>query len=202
MGMQKAIVAKIREGEADYMIGLKDNQPTLAADMQQLADRGCETDFDGMTTDRHWTTEKAHGGGEERDVLAIEIPEDSPHRKTWQDLRTLAVVTKRIERGGEETYESRMYLTSLPPDARRISHAIRSHWTIENSLHWTMDVTFREDRHRLLDRNAVQNLSALRRLAVTIMRQDKRTKAGAQNKRLKAALDPNYRLQLLENVAF
>ena len=83
-----------------------------------------------------------------------------------------------------------------------IAHAIRSHWGIENSLHWTMDVSFREDHHRLLDRNGVQNLSAIRRLAVSILRQDKTTKVGAQNKRLKAALDPNYLIEVMENAMF
>ena len=199
MGMQKKIVEKIREKEADFVIGLNDNQPTLAADMQKLADQACETNFAGLTTDVYSTTEKAHGGIEEREVRVIEIPQDSPHRKTWKDLRTLAIVIKRIVRNGVETYETRMYLTSLPPDARLVSQATRSHWGIENSLHWTMDVTFREDHHRLLDRNGVQNLSAIRRLAVTILRQDKTTKAGAKNKRLKAAFDPNYLVHVLEN---
>lgn len=202
MGMQKAIVETIREKRADYVIGLKDNQPTLAADMQQLADHACETNFAGLTTDLHSTTEKAHGGIEERTVRVIEIPADSPHRKTWKDLRTLAIVVKRTVRNTVETYETRLYLTSLAPSAYLIAHAIRSHWGIENSLHWTMDVTFREDHHRLLDRNGVQNLSAVRRLAVSILRQDKTTKVGAQNKRLKAALDPDYLIQVLENAIF
>lgn len=202
MGMQKAIVKNIREQQADYVIGLKDNQPTLAADMQHFADQACESNFRGLTTDVYSTTEKAHGGIEQREVRVIEIPKDSPHRKTWKDLRTLAIVIKRIERHGVETYETRMYLSSLPPDARLIAHAIRSHWGIENSLHWTMDVTFREDHHRLLDRNGVQNLSAIRRLAVSILRQDKTTKVGAQNKRLKAALDPGYLIQVIENAIF
>lgn len=199
MGMQKKNVEKIREKQAHYVIGLKDNQPTLAADMQQLADQGCETNFAGLTTDVCSTTEKAHGGTEQRNVRVIEIPEDSPHRKMWKDLRTLAIVITCMIRNGAETYETRLYLSSLRPDARLISRAIRSHWGIENSLHWTMDVTFHEDHHRLLDRNGVQNLSAIRRHAVTILRQDKTTKAGAKNKRLKAALDPDYIIQVLKN---
>ncbi len=162
MGMQKAIVEKIREKQADYVIGLKDNQPTLAADMQQLADQACETNFAGLTTDVFSTTEKARGGVEQWTVRVIEIPEDSPHRKIWTDLWTLAIVLTHVVRHGVERYEARLYLSSLPPNARRLSHAIRSHWGIENSLHWTMDVTFREDHHRLLDRNGVQNFSAVR----------------------------------------
>lgn len=202
MGMQKKIVEKIRAKEADFVIGLKDNQPTLAADMQQLADTACETNFAGLTTDLYSTAEKARGGLEERHVRVIEIPPDSPHLRAWKDLRTLVIVIRRIERDGEEQFETRLYLSSLPPDACSIAWSIRSHWKIENSLHWTMDVTFREDHHRLLDRNGVQNLSALRRVAVSILGQDKTMKAGARNKRLKAALDPNYLLQVIENVIF
>jgi predicted transposase YbfD/YdcC len=200
LGMQKDIVEKIRDKRADYVIGLKDNQPMLAADMAQLLEEGCRTDFVNLTTDLHVTTEKAHGGVEQRDVRAIEIPKDSPHRQTWKDLRTLAIVLKRTERDGIETFETRLYLSSLPPQARLLSKAIRSHWGIENTLHWGMDVTFREDHHRLRDRNGVQNLSAIRRLAVSILRQDTTSKVGAKNKRFKAAMDPNYILDLFQRL--
>ena len=202
MGMQKQIVEKIRGKKADYLIGLKENQPKLAADMGQLLEQGCRTDFAELTTDLHITTERAHGGLEQRDVRAIEIPKDSPHRQTWKDLRTLAVVLKRTERDGVENFETRLYLSSLPPKAALLSKAIRSHWGIENSLHWGMDVTFHEDRHRLLDRNGVQNLSAIRRLAVSILRRDTTSKMGAKNKRFKAAMDPDYILDLLRRLKF
>lgn len=200
MGMQKAIVAQIREQKADFVIGLKDNQPTLAADMSQLLDEGCRTNFAELTTDVHTTTEQAHGGTEQRDVRVIEIPEDSPHRQAWKDLRTLAVVLKRTQRDGLESFETRFYLSSLPPDAKLLSRAIRAHWGIENSLHWSMDVTFREDAHRLLNRHGVQNLSAIRRLAVSILRRDTSSKIGAKNKRFKAALNPDYILSVLQNL--
>jgi predicted transposase YbfD/YdcC len=167
--------------------------------MWQLLREGCAADFAGLVTDPDSTSEKANGGVEERDVRVVEIPEGSPHRQKWRDLRTLAVVTRRTEREGLETLESRLYVSSLPPDAKTLSHTIRSRWAIENSLHWSMDVTFGEDRHRQLDRNGVQDLSAVRRLAVSILRQDKTVRLGAKNKRLKAALDPDYALHVLEN---
>ena len=182
------------------MIGLKDNQPTLAADMHTLLDEGCNSDFAGLVTDLHVTSEKARGGTEQRDVRVIEIPQDSPHRKTWKDLRTLAIVLTRTERQGVETFETRLYLSSLPPDAKRLAKAIRSHWAIENTLHWSMDVTFGEDHHRLLDRNGVCNLSAIRRLCVSILRRDTSSKLGAKNKRFKAALNPSYLLEVLEKL--
>ena len=200
IGMQKAIVEKLPEKQADFVIGLKDNPPTLTADMSQRLDEGCRTNIPGLTTDLHSTTEKAHGGIEQREVRGIELPKDSPHRHTWPGLRTLAVVLKRIERDNIETYETRFYLSSLPPQAEHLARVIRAHWGIENSRHWTMDVTFHEDRHRLLNRNGVSNLSAIRRLAVSILRQDTRTKLGAKNKRFKAAMDPDYILKVLENL--
>lgn len=200
MGMQKAIVEKIREQKADFVIGLKDNQRTLAADMTTLLNEGIDSDFAGLVTDLHVTSETARGGVEQRDVRVIEIPKDSPHRSTWKDLRTLAVVLTRTERQGIEAWETRLYLSSLPPDAALLAKAIRSHWAIENTLHWSMDVTFREDHHRLLDRNGVSNLSAIRRLAVSILRRDTTSKLGAKNKRFQAALDPNYMLEVLKRL--
>lgn len=199
MGLQQGIVGKVREKEAHDVVGLKDNQPTLAADTRQLLREGCRTDFAGLVTGLDSTSEKANGGVEERDVRVVEIPKDSPHRRKWRDLRTLAVVTRRTGREGVETLESRMYVSSPPPDAKALAHAIRPHWAIENSLHWSLDVTFGEDRHRLPDRNGVQNLSAVRRLAVSILRQDRTVRLGAKNKRLRAALDPDYALHVLEN---
>lgn len=181
-------------------IGLKDNQPTLAADMSRLLNEGCRTNFAQLTTDVYSTTETAHAGTEQRDVRVIEIPKESPHRQAWKDLRTLAVVLKRIERDGSESFETRFYLSSLPPDAKLLSRVIRSHWGIENSLHWSMDVTFREDAHRLLNRHGVQNLSAIRRLAVSILRRDASSKIGAKNKRFKAALNPDYILNMLQSL--
>ena len=89
------------------MIGRKDTQPTLAADMSQLLDKDCRTSFSGLTTDLHLTTENAHGGIEQREVRVIELPKDSTHRHTWPGLRTLAVVLKRIERENIETSETR-----------------------------------------------------------------------------------------------
>lgn len=200
MGMQKAIVEKIREQKADYVIGLKDNQPTLAADMTALLDEGISCDFEGLVTDLHVTTEQARGGVEQRDVRVIEIPQNSPHRMKWKDLKTLAVVLTRTERQGIETFETRLYLSSLPPDATLLAKSIRAHWAIENTLHWGLDVTFREDHHRLLDRHGVCNLSAIRRLAVSILRRDTTSKLGAKNKRFQAALDPNYILEVLKRL--
>lgn len=200
MGMQTEIVNKLREKEADYVIGLKDNQPTLAADMRALVEEGCETNFADLTTDVYTTRENARGGIEERTIRVIEIPEESPHRTKWQDLRTLAVVLTRTERDGNENFETRMYLSSLSPKAKRMSQAIRSHWGIENTLHWSMDVTFGEDHHRFLNRNGVQNLSAIRRFAIAILRRDTKTKLGAKNKRFKAAMNPDYILDVLQSL--
>ena len=200
MGMQKAIVEKLHEKQADFVIGLKDNQPTQAADMRQLLGEGCRTSFLELTPDLHSTTENAHDGIEQREVRVIELPKDSTHRHTWPGLRTLAVVLKRIERENIETSETRFYLSSQPPQAELLARVIRSHWGIENSRHWTMDVTLHEVRHRLINRNGVSNLSAIRRRAVSILRQDTRTKLGAQNKRFKAVMDPDYILNVLANL--
>ncbi len=201
MGLQREIVRKIREKEADYVIGLKGNQPTLLRDMEALLEEGCDTNFEGLVTDVETTIETARGGIEERTVRAIEIPADSPYRAQWEALRTLVVVLTRTEREGRENFETRFSVSSLAPNAKRLSQGIGSHWGIENTLHWGMDVTFGEDHHRFLNRNGVQNLSAIRRFAIAILRRDKKTKLGAKNKRFKAAMNPDYILEVLDNLS-
>ena len=129
----------------------------------------------------------------------IEIPQDHPQRQTWKDLRTLAVTVSRREVAGRETWESRLYVSSHPPRAKQLAHAIRRHWSIENSSHWVLDVTFSEDTRRQQDRNGGANLAAIRRLAVSLLRQDQTIKRGAKCKRMACALDPNYLLKIFHN---
>lgn len=202
MGTQKAIARQIREQKGHYVLALKGNQSTLKKDMQQLFDQGMETNFKGMKHDVYETKEKGHGRIDERTYHVIEIPKDHPQRKAWKDLRTLVVTVSRRVVDGKETWESRLYVSSHPPRAKKLAHAIRRHWSIENSLHWVLDVTFGEDARRQQDRNGGANLAAVRRLAVSLLKQDKTVTRGMKTKRLKCALEPNYLLDVLKNAKF
>ena len=199
MGTQKEIARQIREQKGHYVLALKGNQSGLHKDMRKLFDQALESNFQGTKHDVYETTETEHGRIDERTCHVIEIPQDHPQRQTWKDLRTLAVTVSRREVAGRETWESRLYVSSHPPRAKQLAHAIRRHWSIENSSHWVLDVTFSEDTRRQQDRNGGANLAAIRRLAVSLLRQDQTIKRGAKCKRMACALDPNYLLKIFHN---
>lgn len=198
MGCQKEIAAQIREQKGHYVLGLKGNQPKLEQSMQAWFETCADTNFASVRHDYRESTETGHGRTDYRTCHVLELPADHPAKAQWKDVRTLAVViSQRIVKGREST-EERLYLSSLPPTARRHARVIRGHWAIENSLHWVLDVAFREDDSRANDRVGVQNLAALRRWAVGVLGRERSTNLGANLKRHKAALDPNYLLKLLK----
>jgi len=199
MGCQKQIAAEIREKRAHYVLAMKGNQPGLEGDMQQLYMDAIENDFAGLKHEECETTETAHGRTTTRNVHVVEIPKDHPQRRLWKDLRTLIVVTTRNIQGEKETWETRWYVSSHAPYAKALARAIRKHWSIENSQHWVLDIAFGEDTRRQQDRQGAVNLAAVRRLAVSLLRQDKTLKRGAKCKRMACALDPSYLIQILHN---
>jgi predicted transposase YbfD/YdcC len=202
LGCQKAIAQQIREQKGHYVLALKDNQPTLATDLDTRFGQALENDFAGMSHSCHETEGRGHGREEYRVVHAVELPRDNPHRREWKDLRTLLAVISRRTRQGEEHWETRYYITSLPAQASRLATTIRKHWSIENSQHWVLDVMFHEAAQRTQERNAGANLAAVRRLAVSLLRQEPTLKRGTKAKRLACALDPHYLLNVLQNAKF
>ncbi len=196
MGTQTQIAAQIREQKGHYVLALKGNQSGLARDMQRLFDQGMETGFAGMQHDVHQTSERGHGREEERTCHVIEVPRDHPQRKRWKDLRTLAVTISRRTVDGKDSWESRLSVSSHGPRAKRLAHAIRRHWSIENSQHWVLDVSFGEDARRQQDRNGAANLAAVRRLTLSLLRQEPTLKRVAKCKRMACALDPDYLLKV------
>ena len=197
MGCQKEIAAEIRGQKAHYVLAMKGNQPGLEADLQQLYIDGIDNDFAGLKHEECETTEKAHGRTTTRNVHVVEIPRDHPQRRLWKDLRTLAVVSTCTIQGERETWETRWYVSSHAPRAKALAQAIRKHWSIENGQHWVLDIAFGEDARRQQDRQGAVNFAAVRRLAVSLLRQDKSLKRGAKCKRMACALDPNYLLHIL-----
>jgi predicted transposase YbfD/YdcC len=202
MGCQKEIAAQIREQKGHYVLGLKGNQSGLEADMLQLLGDGIDSDYQGVKHATHETRETGHGREEQRHCDVIEIPADHPQRSVWKDLCTLVVLTCCRIVAGVETWETRLYISSHGPKAKALSAAIRKHWGIENGQHWSLDVTFHEDARRQQDRHGAANLAGVRRLALSLLRQEKTNKRGLKNKRLACALDPNYLLTVLANAKF
>lgn len=214
-GCQKNIAAQIVEKKADYVLAVKGNQPTLEADLQRLFQQGIETNFAGMKHDCTEETETSHGRIEYRATHVIELPKEFSHKTEWAKLNTMVVVIrnwKQKDTADAETkdhWDQRLYISSHRFNSRILRHAPRSHWRIENSLHWVLlhwvlDVPFRKDDHQLRDRRGAANLAFLRRLAVSLLRQDTETQVGkgAKNKRLRAAANPNDVLRLLAKAQF
>ncbi|MBC7820290.1 MAG: ISAs1 family transposase [Planctomycetaceae bacterium] len=202
MGCQTEIVEEIRQQGAHYVLAVKDNQPTLHADLQQVFEEALNTDFTNVQHDTHTTKETAHGRTTKRTYHSIEIPRDHSQRQKWRDLRTLVIATNCVIKDEQETWETRMYISDLAPRAKSLGAAIRKHWGIENGQHWVLDVAFSEDAARQQDRNGSTNLGAIRRLIVSLLRQETTLKRGAKAKRMVCALDTHYLLKVFATAQF
>jgi predicted transposase YbfD/YdcC len=169
MGTQKAIAETIIDGKADYVLGLKGNHETLH---QAVIDH-IEEKLDGDLANarEHVTIEKGHGREEMRTYLQLPAPEDLPGFGLWKGLKSIGIVTSQCLRAGKETIEVRYYISSLVMGVKRFAHAIRSHWGIENSCHWSLDITYREDESRIRDKHMRENFAWLRRLTLSLLKQ-------------------------------
>src|SRR5262249_35068170 len=157
-----------------------------------------DNDFDGVVHHGFVVKDKGktHGRYETRHYHIIALPEELRERHAaWAGLKTVGmVISERQVAGQETTYETRYFISSLPAKVKAFAHAVRSHWGIENGLHWTLDVAFREDESRVRKDNAPENLALLRRLAVSVLKQDKTMKVGIAAKRKCAGWDEEYLL--------
>jgi predicted transposase YbfD/YdcC len=169
LGAQKAIAAQIIESGADYVLALKGNQGTLHQAVIDYIDEQLETDLAGAQ--EHVTTEKGHGREEGRTYLQLPAPEELPGFLRWAGLKSIGVATSCCLRDGRESVEVRYYISSLSPDVERFARAVRGHWGIENSCHWSLDMTFREDESRLRQRHLRENFAWLNRFALSLLKQ-------------------------------
>ncbi len=171
MGTQKAIAAQIVEKKADYVLALKGNQETLHDAVIDYIDRQMENDFAGIDVRRHTTTERAHGRLERRSYIPLPVPNALADVELWQGLKTIGVVISACVRDGQEKVETRYYISSLPVGVKQFARAVRGHWGIENSCHWCLDMTFREDASRIRAGQIRENFAWLNRLALSLLKQ-------------------------------
>ena len=183
MGTQKAIAAVIIEQEADYVLALKGNQGTLHDAVIDYIDRHGENGFADIKVRSHTTMEKAHGREEVRSYFHMAVPSDLPGLEEWPGLRSMGKVISDCVRDGKETVETRYYISSLAVGVKRFAHAIRSHWGIENSCHWSLDMTFREDESRIRDKHMRENMAWLNRFTLSLLQQHKNGKSLVMNRR-------------------
>ncbi len=198
MGCQKEIAQTIVAGGGDYILAVKKNQPTLHAEMQAAFATAAPP---SARSPRLYTTEdQGHGREEQRTVQVLPARRflSAAQGAAWLGVLTLIMVTRVVwcEASGVESIEVSYFLSSLPPNARRIGSAIRGHWSIENGLHWVLDVVFREDARRLYDRTAAENVAFLNRLALSLLRGDT-GKSSLKVKRKQAGWSIPYLAQLL-----
>ena len=198
MGCQKAIAAQIIRQESDYLLMVKNNQPTLAAAIENCFHTARASGYQHLEhTAAEWI-EKDHGRRETRRcVVTPDLSSLGALRQDWPGLQALVMVEARREVQGEVSTERRYYLSSRLAAAATLGPAVRGHWGIENQLHWSLDVTFGEDQARMRMGNAAENFSIFRRMALNLFRQDKSVKAGVKTRRLLASTDDAYRQKLL-----
>lgn len=172
MGCQKEIAAKIREGGGNYVLTVKDNQPHLLEDVQHCFEQALESDFAGLRHSAHEEVYEGHGRVETHRVYTILYPEGIRDLALWQDLKAITLmVSERQQAGKEDTVELRYYIGSKAATAKAYAGYVRSHWGIENGLHWILDVSFDEDRCRMYTDHSAENMALLRRLALSLLKQ-------------------------------
>src|SRR5713101_7084677 len=181
MGCQKEIARQVREQGADYVLAVKDNQENLHKAIQSTMGQG----HSNLERSKLKTCEKKnHGRTEQRTYTAMAAP--TCIKRHWPDAQSIIRVCREATVDGKKTKEVRDFISSLPPDVERLAFAIRGHWGIENKLHWSLDVTFNEDQSRIRQGHAAENAALLRRLALSILKQDTWFSNSLRCKRLRA----------------
>jgi predicted transposase YbfD/YdcC len=205
MGCQKKIAEQIVQAGADYVLALKSNHEVVLQEVKSFLDETIQRDADRRargqspvkTLAYYETVEKGHGRIETRRYWQSEELTWFADLGLWKKLCSVGVVESTRELDGDKTTERRYFLASLQLDARRFAEAVRGHWSVENQLHWQLDVSFGEDQSRARAGHAAENLATLRRLALNIIKQDKSKKMGVRGKQKRAGWDNDYLLHLL-----
>ncbi len=196
MGTQTAIAEKIIDGGGDFILALKGNQGTLHDATIDYIHQQTKTDFQGIGVRRLDTVEKKHGRIEKRTYIQMPAPKSLPGFNTWKGLLSIGIAFLWSIRDGKETSEVRYFISSLPVKVKQFAHAVRSHWGIENSCHWCLDVTYREDESRIRDEHLRENFAWLNRLTLSLLKQHPEKNSVAM-KRRDCGWNDEYMLQVL-----
>ena len=199
MGTQTAIASQIYQAKADYILALKGNHPTLYNQVENWFKQAQSQDFKGIEVSYSEQVEKGHHRIEKRQVWCVPVSQLPPlhNQEDWVGLKCIVMVVRVRHLWNKTTHEVQFYLTSLEGDAHKLGQAIRLHWGIENGLHWTLDVTFKEDDCRVRTGHAPHNLAILRRIALNALNRERSFRRSTRQKSNRAAMDNNYMLTVL-----
>ena len=202
IGTQTKIAKTIIDREGDYLLAVKENQGNLYEDIHDLFEDDQKYNFENAPYHYAKTVNKDHGRIEIRQCWAISDPEylaTIRNRERWHGLKSLAMIISERRIGEESEVQTSYFITSLENNAGKILNARRSHWGVENCLHWVLDIAFNEDHSRVRKDNAPQNFAVLRHMALNLLKQEHTVKVGIKGKRLKCGWDTDYLLKVLAN---
>ena len=197
MGTQKAIAEQIIAAKADYVLALKGNQDTLHQATIHYIHEQYENDFAGIDARQLVTKDKGHGREETRYYFHMPAPDSLPGLELWKGLKSIGVVVSHCLRNGKETVETRYYISSLAVGVKRFAHAVRSHWSIENVCHWSLDVTYREDESRIRDKHIRETFAWLNRFTLSLLKQHPDQRNSIAMKRRGCGWNDDFLLQVL-----
>ena len=197
MGCQKEIAQTIVDKEANYVLQVKDNQPTLHQAISEAFIRFADDDYTEPSLRRFTTFDCDHGREETREYFIADVPVELPMADEWTGLKSIGMVLRTRKEGDHTSEEVAFYITSLEAKVKAFARAVRGHWGIETTLHWSLDVTFSEDQSRVRKGRGPENLGMLRRLVVSILQQDTSCKASLRAKRPIAGWDDEALLKIL-----
>ena len=196
-GCQKNIAKIIHDLGGDYILALKGNQGNLHAEAKNFFTQAFQVSPEEADCEYYETTEKSRGRLEKREIWSTSKLDWLPQVDEWDNLNTLICVKSTRKIKEKTSGEMRYYISSLIASAKEIGCAARSHWGVENRVHWQLDVSYGEDRSKVRKDNGPENLSVLKRCTLNLLKADTRTKAGIKNKRAKAGWSKEYMMELL-----
>jgi predicted transposase YbfD/YdcC len=192
MGCQTEIAKVIIEQGANYVLALKGNQGDLHTDVAQLFTSARAQDFQNIEHQFHSTVETGHGRIETRRYWTMGNTEYLLGAQKWSGLKSIGMVESQRKVNGTVSIEQRYYILSIESDVQKFAHAVRSHWSIENQLHWILDVGFAEDTAQSCSGYSAENLAVIRHVGINLLSRDKKSQVGVKTRRLKAGWDDNY----------
>ncbi|QDU93265.1 Transposase DDE domain protein [Lignipirellula cremea] len=195
-GCQREIARKIIDGHGDYLLALKGNQGKLYEAVTDYILLHMENDFADIPARRFTETLHGHGRVDEITYYQMPVPKDLVNREKWPGLKTIGVAIRQSESGSKTSSDARFYIGSIALGVKKFARYVRGHWAIENTLHWCLDVTFREDENRVRERTTADNLAWLKRFALSMLKQQDDKYSIAMRRRV-AGWDLDYLAKIL-----